>query len=178
MIRLVVVLLALALAPTPAHAEEAAPERRHSIDISPLSPFIRIYAVQYSYEFSPANELILGPAYMNIRYAFGETNAPALILGYRRYLWRNLHVEYQVWPIVDWFWEANEKKTYFSYDLWNEARVGYRFDFELAGLDAFVNLQWALGFGLYAGNKPESFLALRRESPIFTAPLIFCGLRF
>lgn len=174
------VLFALTLVlvtPRAARGADDEVEPRHSIEVSPISPFIRIYAVHYGYMLTPRDELVVGPAYMNIRYDFGHTNAAALILGYRRYLWKNLHLEYQLWPIYDWFWEAGEEKVYPSFDLWNEARLGYRFDFHLGEVQLYVTPQWAFGFGLYAQNKPASFEAARRENPIFTAPLLFLGVK-
>lgn len=175
--------LAGALLGAPAHgADTGEPRqptlRRHSIEVSPVSPFIRIYAVQYAYRFTRSDELVVGPAYMNIHYDFGETRAPAIILGYRRYLWRELHLEYQIWPVYDWFWESRERKTYRSFDLWNEARLGYRFAIDVGGLDLFVTPQFAFGFGLYASNKPESFKAAERENRWFYAPLVFTGISF
>ncbi|MFP4547390.1 MAG: hypothetical protein ACLFQM_04610 [Fidelibacterota bacterium] len=58
---------------------------RHSIEISPLSPLFKIYAVQYNYLLSERNEIMLGFAYANIKYDKGRSHAPTLILGYRRF---------------------------------------------------------------------------------------------
>ena len=88
---------------------------KHSIDFSPISPLINIYGIHYNYHLTPKDELITGFAYMKISYDFGNTNSPALIIGYRRYLWRNLHIEYQIWPGYDNFYEKNEDKYYKSF---------------------------------------------------------------
>lgn len=152
---------------------------RHSIDVSPISPFIGIYGIQYSYEFLPKNEFITGLAYMNIEFDFGATHSPALILGYRRYLWKNLHIEYQIWPCYDDFYETNEQKYYSGFDVWNEFRLGYRFDFKIKRQNLYTSFQWPFGFGLYAGNKPESFLEHEKENRFFYQfPLLFVGIRF
>jgi hypothetical protein len=170
---------ALCVAPTRADTlARASAERRHGLEVSPISPFIHIYAVQYSYALTPRHELLTGPVYMNIRFDFGATHAGAIILGYRFYAWKNLHVEYQLWPVYDWFWEANEKRYYKSFDVWNEARAGYRFDIDLGAFDVFINPQFAFGFGLFAGNKPESFKEAERANRWFYAPLVFVGARF
>jgi hypothetical protein len=42
----------------------------------------------------------------------------------------------------------------------------------------FVNAQYLIGFGLYGGNKPQSFKNKTNEHPIFTAPMGFFGWRF
>lgn len=152
---------------------------RHSVDFCPLSPIIRIYTIQYNYRMTSKDELILGLAYMNIHYDFGNTNSPALIFGYRRFLWKNLHVEYQLWPCYDEFWEKNERKVYKSFDLWNEFRLGYQFNFNVASLPCYTTVQWPFGFGLYAGNKPESFMEHVKSNRFFCqVPLVFVGVRF
>lgn len=101
---------------------------------------------------------------MNIRFDVGETRAGALILSYRYYIWKALHIEYQLWPTYDFFWKKNEGKTYESFDVWNEFRFGYRFDFEIGSAPLSLNLQWPFGFGLYASNKPLLVLGSGRES--------------
>jgi hypothetical protein len=151
---------------------------RHSIDFSPVSPLFDIWGVQYGFRITAEDELVLGLAYMNIRYDVGRSHAPTATVGYRRTLWRNLHLEYLLMPSYDWFWSSVEGRTYRSVELWNEARVGYRLDFVAGGLPLYVDVEWLLGFGLYGGNKPESFRALVREEPVFTAPMLFTGVRF
>jgi hypothetical protein len=139
----------------------------------------RIYALQYNYHFAAQNELILGLAYTNIQFDFGSTHAAAIILGYRRYVWKNLHLEYQLWPDYDRFYEENEAKYYSGFDLWNEFRLGYQLDFNIFQLPCFINFQWPFGFGLYAENKPESFTEHEEENRFFYfPPMFFLGVRF
>ena len=157
----------------------ANPKLDETFEFSPMSPMMNIYGVYYTKHFTEKDVWMAGAAYMRIPYDFGHTNAPALIGGYRRYLWKNLHVEYQLWPTYDWFYESNEDKVYESFDIWNEFRVGYHFDFKVAELPMFVNVQWPLGFGLYASNKPESFKENEKEERFFYfPPMVFLGIRF
>ena len=142
-------------------------EYKHAIDFSPLSPLFKIYGVCYSYQFAPKDEILIGAAYMNIHFDFGNTNAPALILGYRRYLWKKLHLEYQLMPSYDNFYEKNEDKYYKSFALWNEFRLGYQFDFTISKLPLYINLQWPFGFGLYSSNSPESYKELEKKIGFF-----------
>jgi hypothetical protein len=154
-------------------------ELKHSIDLSPISPFINIYGIHYNYHFNPKDELILGLAYMNIQYEFGNTNSPSLVIGYRRYLWRNLHIEYEVWPSYDNFYEKNEQKYYKSFDVWNEFRLGYQFNFKIAEIPLYTSIQWPFGFGLYASNKPLSFKEYQKDNRFFYQfPLLFVGVKF
>jgi hypothetical protein len=156
---------------------------RNAVDFCPLSPMFRIYAIQYSYRFAPNSEMIVGPYYANIHYKdIGNTNAPGFIIGYRHYFWKSLHVEYQVIPQWDHFYEKNEDKTYpLGFDLWNELRLGYGWDFEVGSLAMYLNLQWPFGFALYSDRsaKPESFKAHVKKEPFFYfPPMIFLGVRF
>lgn len=159
-------------------------EYRHALETSPISPILQaadkgIWGIHYCYHLTPKDELITGLAYMNIHFDFGHTNSPALIFGYRRYLWKKWHLEYQLWPSYDKFYEKNEDKYYESFDIWNEFRFGYQFDFEVKEKATFVSVQWPFGFGLYASNKPESFKENEKDNPFFYHfPVIFVGIRF
>jgi hypothetical protein len=173
----------LSRAPNPvAPAPQGLPQR-HSFDTSPVSPIMGIYVLQYAYQFLPRHEVMLGTSYMNLPYDCGSTHAVSVFLGYRLYLWKNLHVEYQLWPTVDYFYENREKRYYGSFDLWGEARIGYRIDFDVFGAHLYVNAQWLFGNGFYASNKPQSFHEeVARESKLlgifnFHAPMIFTGFR-
>ena len=160
---------------------------KHSIETSPMSPFMQmagagIWGIKYDYAFDQKNELKLGIAYMNIHFAEGNTNSPALILGYRRFLWKKLYAEYELWPCYDEFYEANENKYYKGFDLWNEFRLGYQINFKIKEFPMFVNVAWPFGFGLYSSNKPQSFYDRMNQSfgdkYFFQMPLIFIGFKF
>lgn len=152
---------------------------RHGLELSPLSPVMNIYGVLYSYGITKKDWLVGGPVYMRIKYDFGNTNAWALIIGYRRYFWKNLHLEYQLYPTYDAFYESIEKKTYSSFDIWNEFRFGYKFDFKIKKAPLYLNLQWPFGFGLYASNKPKSFREAENKNRFFYfPPMFFFGIRF
>jgi len=152
---------------------------KHSIDFFPLAPLVNIYGIHYIYQFSPKDEFITGFSYMSIKKESGTTHSPALILGYRRFLWKNFHVEYEIWPCYDDFYEKNEKKYYSGFDLWNEFRVGYRFDFKAKEIPLYANIQWPFGFGLYSSNKPQSFIDEVKADPYFYhMPMLFLGIRF
>jgi hypothetical protein len=171
------------LAQVPLAISSPRPEARHSLDVSPVSPFIGIYVLQYAYQFRPGHELMTGISYMNLPYDSGSTHAASLFLGYRLYLWKGLHVEYQLWPIYDFFYEKHEKRYYQSFDLWGEARVGYRIDFDIGRTHFYVNAQWLFGNGYYASNKPQSFHdEVNHKSKKlgifdFQSPMIFTGIR-
>jgi hypothetical protein len=153
---------------------------RNAIEFSPVSPFIHIYAAQHARRLSEKNELLLGFAYVNIEYDQGRSHAPTGIIGFRRYVWKRAHVEYQLWPSYNWYYENVEKRYYEGAELWNEFRPGYTFDFNLGRTPAFINVQYLIGWGLFGdGSKPQSWIDQRdREGELFTAPMVFMGWRF
>jgi hypothetical protein len=42
----------------------------------------------------------------------------------------------------------------------------------------FLNVQYLIGFGLYGGNKPQSFKDQAEDEGVFMAPMFFLGWRF
>ena len=160
---------------------------RHSIETSPMSPFMQmanmgIWGLKYDYAITERDELKLGIAYMNLYFPEGNTNSPAFIFGYRRFIWKNLYAEYELWPGYDKFYEKNEDKYYKGFDLWNEFRLGYQFNFKIKEFPMFVSITWPFGFGLYSSNKPKSFYDRMNQSfsdkYFYQLPLIFVGFKF
>ena len=153
---------------------------RHSIDFSPFTPLGDVYSLQYNYRFSKNDELITGLSYVNIKYKdVGNNSAPGVILGYRRFLWKNLHVQYELWPGYDNFYEQNEDKHYKGFQLWNEFRLGYQFNFKIKSQETYITLQWPLGFYLIKGDKPKSFVDYEKENRFFyNIPLVYVGMKF
>ncbi|HKK60061.1 MAG TPA: hypothetical protein VJ937_11315 [Salinivirga sp.] len=160
---------------------------KHSVETSPISPFLQmakkgIWGIKYEYAITPKDELKAGLAYMNLHFEEGTTNSPGLIIGYRRFVWKKLYLEYELWPAYDEFYEKNESKYYKSFDLWNEFRVGYQINFTINQVPLFVNIAWPFGFGLYSSNKPDSFYDRMNQSfndkYFFQFPLLFTGFKF
>ncbi len=155
---------------------------KNSVEFSPLSPFINIYAIYYNYKFTQNDEGMIGPVYMSIPYKdIGRTHASGLIIGYRRYLIKGFSFEYQLMPAYDNFYEENEEKYYNSFDLWNEFRISYKIDFSISDLPCYVNIQWPFGFSLYSGNKPKSFKDHEKQGDnrfFYKALLLFVGISF
>ena len=155
---------------------------RHSVEFSPLSPLLNIYGLQYTYSFNQENSLLFGLTYMAIPVDnIGKTSAYGAIIGYVRHFGKGWHAEYSLYPMYDNYLEKVENKYYNSFDLWNEFRFGYQYDFTISDVAAFVKLQVPFGFALYASNKPKSFLD--RESSgdnrfFYKAMLIFVGIHF
>lgn len=175
---LLFVLILCTISPTVTLSQDNQIRYRHTLETSPMSPVFRIYGVQYAYQTTLKDELLLGLVYANIKYDKGQSHAPTLILGYRRYLWRELHAEYQIWPAYNNYYERIEKKHYGGFELWNELRIGYRIHFTLWDIPFVLTPQILGGFGLYQGNKPESFKKQVKDEPLFIYPNLFVGVRF
>lgn len=172
------VILHICTSPALPTTETQTTRHKHAIDFCPLSPLFNIYAVQYFNSITEKDKLLLGLAYMNIRYEDGTSHAPSILMGYKRYLWKGWHVEYQLWPAFNAYWEKNEEKYYKGFELWNEFRSGYTIDLTIGDQPLYINPQVLFGFGLVQGNKPESFKKTAKEEPLFIAPLIFLGVKF
>ncbi|MCK9558957.1 MAG: hypothetical protein PHC43_04975 [Candidatus Marinimicrobia bacterium] len=148
-----------------------------------IGPMGDIFIVQYGRKISKTNELIVGASYTNpeilnvIKYP-GTEQILTLELGYRKYLWRNLHAEIQIDPQYFNCKDTIENKTYNGFGLTPEIRLGYRFDFKIKKLPLFINLQWFAGYHLI-NPKPERFKKVDGGSLyISPIPMFFIGLKF
>jgi hypothetical protein len=87
-----------------AQNSKSSKEYKHSLDFCPVSPLFKIYAIHYCRRITPTSEIIVAPYYANIHYEnIGNTDAPGFIIGYRRFLWKTLHIDYQLMPQWDYF---------------------------------------------------------------------------
>ena len=155
------------------------PYYSHSVETSPMSLLLNVYGVLYYYRFSLHNEIITGINYSNLHYDFGNHNAPGMTIGYRRFLWKNLHFQYELWPAYDNFYEKNEDKHYKDFTLWNELRFGYQFNFKIKNQACYVSAQWPFGFFLVNGDKPKSYTDYEKDNRFFyQIPVLFIGLKF
>jgi len=168
-------------------SEETEETYKHTIETSPISPLLQmanagIWGIKYEYALTPKDELKFGLSYMNIYFPEGNTDSLSLILGYRRFLWKGLYTEYELWPGYDNFYEKNENRYYPGFDLWNEFRIGYQFIFPFNSWAITLNIAWPFGFGIYSTNKPQSFYDRMNRSFadkfFFQFPLIFTGIQF
>jgi hypothetical protein len=155
---------------------------KNSIEISPMSPMMNIYALQYGYSFDHHNDLILGLAYMAIPFdKVGRTHASSLIIGYRRNFGYGIHAEYSVYPMYDNFYEENKKEYFNGVDIWNEFRLGYQYDFNISDVPVYVKAQLPFGFAIYSENKPKSFKDKVNEGDnkfFYKAVIVYVGIRF
>lgn len=160
---------------------------KHSIYADPFLPFFQLVIVNYGYQFHTKNEGIVGFLWSKAkttptRYLEypGYVTSVGTVLGYRRYFYKGLHADYWLMPAYNSIYERNEDKYYKSFSIYNEIRLGYKFDVELFQLPFLINVQWPIGFSLLDTNKPESFRQVDKRDPVFYLfiPNIWIGYRF
>ncbi|MDV7395577.1 hypothetical protein RZS08_29585, partial [Arthrospira platensis SPKY1] len=91
-----------------------------------------------------------------------------------------MHVEYQLYPGYAKYYEENEQQFYKSFNLFNELRVGYRFNFRFFKLPFMINMQFPVGFTIIDTHEPSTFKDIRKQDPVFYIfyPNLYLGIRF
>jgi hypothetical protein len=162
-------------------------ELKHSISTDPLLPLFNSFAILFEYNKTEKSSFIAGLWYGKSTETYpkmleypGYAVNISPIFAYRYYVWRNLHAEYQLYPGFTKYYEKNEGIFYRSFNLFNEFRVGYKFNFQFQELPLMLNLQFPVGFTLYDSNEPETFTEIRRQDPVFYIfyPNFYLGIRF
>jgi hypothetical protein len=160
---------------------------KHSISTDPLLPLFNAFAVIYEYQKTEKSSFILGFWYGKATETYpkmieypGYTVNISPIFAYRHYFWKGLHVEYQLYPGYTKYYEENEDRFYHSFNLFNEFRAGYKFNFHIYRMPIILNLQFPVGFTIYDTNEPETFKQIRKQDPVFYIfyPNIYIGIRF
>jgi hypothetical protein len=159
----------------------------NSIAIKPIDLFVSIYAIQYERQFDKNNEGIIGIYYLQSQADSLYPGTYRLItpmVGYRRYLWKELHIEYVLMPGCAIYDDNSEGTRSTSFEIWNELHCGYRFQFSLLKTQMFINPQVLFGFCLYRSNQPNSFRIIDEDpenfipNQFYIFPNINFGFRF
>lgn len=173
---LVAMLVAFLLFTVNAFAQEAASDtdKPWGIGTSITYPINDIYMIQSSYSPCGHGDLLLGAAFQNWENDQGQANAYTLLLGYRKYLWRGLHAEMELWPAYNPFESSVDGKTYKGMELWASLRIGYKFDFKAIGNDFYILAQPSIGLGVLRGNKwPD----MEKDDDAVFEPQVILGVK-
>ena len=155
---------------------------RWALESSLTFPLVRIYMMKLSFEHSDRVELGMGMAFQNWRNTdqkpMGQSHAITLLLSYRYYFWRNIHLEIELWPAWNRFESDVDGKTYRGLELWNEYKAGYRIDM---GSRFYTVLQPGVGHGVWLQNpwpdvNYDNYWQFVRDSVIFV-PQVLVGMR-
>jgi hypothetical protein len=160
---------------------------KHSVSTDPLLPLFNCFAIIYEYQKTERSSFILGFWYGKATETYpkmleypGYAVNISPIFAYRYYFWKGLHAEYQIYPGFTKYYEENEDKFYKSFNLFNEFRFGYKFNFQIFKIPLLVNLQFPVGFTIFDTNEPDTFKEIRKQDPIFFIfyPNIYLGIKF
>jgi hypothetical protein len=162
-------------APIEATCQEIAGEGL-SLETSAIDPFFSIYFLRCHIEASPKDAFLFGAYYLYSEKTFSGQAYPgtysgfAPIVGYRRFLWNRLYLEYQLFPMYADYRDSEGRAEAEGFELWNELHLGYRLDFRLGGIPLFLNLQGLVGICLLKTDEPPEFRAVEESNPAFYFP--------
>jgi len=168
-----VIIAAALLSPNGTDAQEPAAGSRWSVGTSLTYHIVRIYPLHINYRYSEFSEFFFGPAYQGWESGTVTADGYTLLLGYRHYLWRNLHVELELWPSWNRLHSSVTGSHYPGWELWAEPKVGYKFD---VTRNLYLHPNPGIGFGIFRTNRPPHF-GEEVNSPIFV-PQLIVGWRF
>lgn len=151
-----------------ATAQDSGNSPEWSIATSLTYPIARIYQVHISYNPGGNHEYFFGPAYQNFTSGSITSNALTLIIGYRYYVWKNLHIEVEMWPAYNPMFSNITELHYRGVEIWGEFKIGYKFSLLR---NMFIQPSPGIGFGILRTNKPPNF-STDIKSPIFAPQLI------
>ncbi len=155
------------------HAQPDEAHSKWSVGTSLTYPFAGIYLVQVNYRINDHHEVFFGPCFQNFAHESFTVNAYTLLLGYRYFFWKGLHVEAEVYPAYNNIYSNVTQSRYPGVEMWGELKIGYQFNFYNNRL--FVQPAPGIGIGLFQSNKPPNFDE-EIVYPIFT-PQILLGFR-
>jgi len=168
MVPLLGMLALLAFSFCTAEAQEEEGSSRWGVGTSLTYPIVRIYQLHLTYAVGDRQELTFGPCFQNYRHTSFTAQAYTLLLGYRHYVWRGLHVEAELYPAYNNMRSHVTGSDYPGLELWSEIKVGYRFHFNDRW---YIQPAPGIGFGIFQSNPPPGFWD-EIQSPIFVPQLI------
>ncbi len=164
-------------------AEQVRSSRKWGIETSLVFPLVNIYVLRGSYLIWDHGEVLIGAALQRwsndeFDFASGQAEAYTLLLGYRQYLWRGLHLEVMLFPSYNRFHSNVDNRVYAGLELWMEMYVGYKFRFEVSGVGLFVVPQVGFGLGVAKQKEwPQENLPTGLDRLMFV-PNILVGVEF
>ena len=163
-------------------------QKAFSIETSAIDPLFSIYFARFYLFVSPQDELGPGAYYLYAEKTFAGIAYPgayrgiSLLLDYKRYIWNQWYVEYQVMPLFAAYSDSSGGTN--GFELCNELHFGVMINFSIGKVSLFVNPQAIIGFSIYKSNEPPGFQTAERTNPAFyfpdfyVLPNILVGVRF
>jgi hypothetical protein len=182
------VFVSLFLSLIPCYAEEIAKSANDSLDAklgietSLTFPIVNIYMAQLAYQFKGNNELLFGPClqyWTDQGEAKGSAHAYSLLFGYRKYIYKQIHLEAQLFPAYNVFNSTIDGNTYKGFELWSEYRIGWKFQFKAGDYSIYLIPQPGFTLALYLENIwPGMSESTYRQNSILFVPQVILGLNF
>lgn len=150
---------------------------RLGLELTPVSPIMRIWALHATYSAWEYGDVIAGYVYQNEMIGeAGRANGHTLAVGYRQFFWRGFNLEIEHWIAYDPIDSSVDGRTYKGWDGWLEVMPGYRWDFYRShAIDLFVLAQVEFGWPTFRTNPPPN-MPEATGAP-FVIPLVWLGAR-
>jgi len=155
------------------YAQTEEKQSKWSLGTSITYPLSSIYLAQINYKLNEKQEVFAGPCFQNFAHDSFTVNAYTLLLGYRYFFWKGLHIEAEVYPAYNNIYSNVNHRYYPGMEMWSEFKIGYRFNF--LGDKLYIQPAPGIGFGIFQSNKPPKFDD-EIVYPIFT-PQLIVGVR-
>ena len=151
-----------------------------SFETSLTFPLHQIYMAQFGYKIVPKSEFLIGPCFQNWKdevEAKGRAHAYTLLLGYRQYIWKNLHGEIELFPAYNSFRSSVNNKVYNGFELWVEYMIGWKLNFKIKNIPLYIIPQPAIGHAVYLQNIwPGLSESTFRQNSIMFVPQLIIGI--
>jgi hypothetical protein len=147
------------------------------IEVSPTFLLAPIYMAQATWSAWEHGDVVFGYAFQHMTsntQGAGQTHGHSILVGYRQFIWKGLNVELQAWPTYDRFQSYVDGRTYPGVELWCEAYMGYRIDFQVKGTTWYVLPEPGIGWGMYRSNKWPRFSEAKQVELV---PQLILGVR-
>jgi len=150
---------------------------RWGVEVSPTYLLAPIYMIQSTWSAWRYGDVVAGYGFQhmtsNSRGA-GQTNGHSLLIGYRQFIWKGINLELLAWPTYDRFQSYVDGRVYPGFELWCEAYVGYRLDFEVRHTTFYILPQPGIGWGMGRSNKWPRFADVKQYELV---PQLLLGVR-
>ena len=107
----------------------------------------------------------------------GKVRAYGVGLGYQRFLWKNVYTSVVATPMLQQFYDTDNKRIQDGFQLYFENTLGYRFEF--FGKRLFVEPAFGLTYWPVNTNFPAAFAEIESGKPAYKfEPRASFGFRF
>jgi hypothetical protein len=144
---------------------------RLSLEFSPVMMPVGFYGFRLVRPVTQRGNLIGGYMYQNFTNEWGQSHAHTVLVGYQHFVWKGLHGEVELWPAYNRWRSSVDDVVYPGFEIWGEARTGYRIDLETRGKRWYLLPQVLFGTGIWREASPPG-----PENGTFVFPVLWVGV--